>query len=1306
MKRLLCTLVLLFCSWTSVLATDVTLSATSIPNFNPSNLGANIVVGGVTVAGASLSCSACLRPTWVGLGGFTVSITGNQGPQDYVVLYVASTSSAVLATSTGLNTTTSVTFYPYVEFRIYANQAFQPLGETYIVQPGSPGTGAWYKRYAASVVPVGAIRELRIPSITIAATTDSPGPTNQARYTAAFYRPDNSLVQFYNCFEQFAVPPTTPSTWTALCAYNSSGGIVPPTTEAYTKPQIDARFPSCTAGQMIYYSLTGNVQNCLIVGNGLQLSGGILSSTGPGGLTGSGTAGYIPKFTGATALGNSIAREVSGLFRVDGRHLVSFASTQVDPEYGSSVAYTYNPGNVTANQPQSGVLISTTVQSGINTLVTGLQSALYITTASNTTSTALSGLVYSSGSGGVASLTGASVALVDEMTGGSASFVGFRVGAPSRGLNSNITSYTGFLNTAPTNLTSIANYSALESTGGKFVLTKKFTSDEVGLTNAMPLRFYTTTALNPAQDAWVGFALGAAPATNYTYLWPTTNVMADKHLTIDAINGQSVSLKWASAMEGAGNDTEIQFNNAGMLAGDSRLTFDPTTGTISMQGAVDFRQTSPTATPVTLRDGKRLVFENPLGTGSFTLAYGGTTPGNYNFFWPTAAPTANQVLRAAAPVGSDVDLQWATVGSGTVTSVGMTVPSILSVTPASINSSGTFAVTLATQVKNRVFAGPTTGVDAAPTFRSLVVADLPTIGTGATIADPTMTLGSDGTGDTYYRKASGALTRLGIGSTGQVLTVSGGLPSWQTPTTPITLNSTDATIPVRSNSSTLVDSPLRVASGNVALYPSTASGASFVVYNKDSGVGSNSKRVQLGTWPGDPDNAGALYMGNVTPTDLNHILRSTGSGMTQLNAPGASGPFLLLNVGDSTAANGSIEFTAGGTSIMSMNKNYLSITPLVSSENALRVDAVCQVSCISDVAAVQVRRGAMTTNAPIVLADLQAYHYTSTTATGFGARIRFGAETTSSNNVNQGAIDTIWTTNSASPTSNLVVSLVSSGTTLTEFARLTPTSFALRNGTNLRALLTGDADYTAAHPGTGTGLILPRGLIGSSGFSEGSGIWWIGSDETGFSGLNGIWLQNGMNWQGENGNEVWKFHQWTDSSTTGASIIELNPSVAEGSITLYPYAAGSTQTTRVKFYELTANGSNFIGLQAPDSVGSDVFYQLPERPNVANMVLTNSTAGGAQVALQWTMTSGSGNFVRTTSPTLTTPSISGMLQLHTATWANRPTAANGGMWYCTDCQVTSSTDNTCTGGNATGGALAVGVTTSSTVAWRCFATQN
>ena len=53
-----------------------------------------------------------------------------------------------------------------------------------------------------------------------------------------------------------------------------------------------------------------------------------------------------------------------------------------------------------------------------------------------------------------------------------------------------------------------------------------------------------------------------------------------------------------------------------------------------------------------------------------------------------------------------------------------------------------------------------------------------TLSTGTVVAGVTMTVGSDATGDTYYRNASGVLTRLGAGDDDQVLTLASGLPSW------------------------------------------------------------------------------------------------------------------------------------------------------------------------------------------------------------------------------------------------------------------------------------------------------------------------------------------------------------------------------------------------------------------------------------------------------------------------------------------------------------------------------------------------
>jgi hypothetical protein len=77
-------------------------------------------------------------------------------------------------------------------------------------------------------------------------------------------------------------------------------------------------------------------------------------------------------------------------------------------------------------------------------------------------------------------------------------------------------------------------------------------------------------------------------------------------------------------------------------------------------------------------------------------------------------------------------------GSGTVTSVGVSAPaSIFAVSSSPITTFGTIGLTLNVQSANRIWAGPTTGADATPTFRSLVIADIPTItpakgGTGNT----------------------------------------------------------------------------------------------------------------------------------------------------------------------------------------------------------------------------------------------------------------------------------------------------------------------------------------------------------------------------------------------------------------------------------------------------------------------------------------------------------------------------------------------------------------------------------------------
>ena len=91
----------------------------------------------------------------------------------------------------------------------------------------------------------------------------------------------------------------------------------------------------------------------------------------------------------------------------------------------------------------------------------------------------------------------------------------------------------------------------------------------------------------------------------------------------------------------------------------------------------------------------------------------------------------------------------ATGGSGTVTSVALSLPGIFTVTGSPITGAGTLTATLATQAAGLVWAGPASGPAAAPTFRQLGYSELsglPSLG-GAAYLSVGTTPGTVGAGD-------------------------------------------------------------------------------------------------------------------------------------------------------------------------------------------------------------------------------------------------------------------------------------------------------------------------------------------------------------------------------------------------------------------------------------------------------------------------------------------------------------------------------------------------------------------------------
>jgi hypothetical protein len=182
-----------------------------------------------------------------------------------------------------------------------------------------------------------------------------------------------------------------------------------------------------------------------------------------------------------------------------------------------------------------------------------------------------------------------------------------------------------------------------------------------------------------------------------------------------------------------GSTTQLQWNNAGAFGGISGATTDGTTVTFTTGNLVgaDLKASGSGGVSILNNTGGVVALFGP-GGGTGTSLNGGTNIGAASAdYWGFAGGTGTIAMTATGS-SANINVNLVPKGSGVLQSNGVAV--------ATLTGSQTL--------------------------------------TNKTLTSPIINVGSDATGDIYYRNSGGLFTRLPAGTNGHVLTLAVGIPSW------------------------------------------------------------------------------------------------------------------------------------------------------------------------------------------------------------------------------------------------------------------------------------------------------------------------------------------------------------------------------------------------------------------------------------------------------------------------------------------------------------------------------------------------